>query len=82
MDDLALDLGNGLPAPLSTSDAASVIPLGDGLVEVRVHDAVRLPATLRLHDGLGRVVIERVVSSRQERFRTNVSGPLIYTLWR
>lgn len=77
VDDLSIELENGVTTPLGRARDARVIAIGDGEVEVRVDDPSRLPMTLRLHDGLGRALDVRTIRSDRERVRVPGSAGVI-----
>lgn len=80
VDDLSLELENGVVTPLDQAQDARVIALSDGRVEVLVHDPSRLPMTLRLNDGLGRLLDVQTIRSDRERVRVpTAAGVIAYT---
>lgn len=81
LDDLALESQNGVVDPLGRERVAAMSGVGEGLLEVVVDDAAMLPLTLRLQDGLGRLIIERTIRSDRERVSVPTTvGVLGYSL--
>lgn len=81
LDDLSVELENGILAPIVDERDAHVVAVGDGVVEVRVDDPSRLPMTLRLDDAIGRSLDVRTIRSDRERIRVPGStGVVAYGL--
>ena len=81
VDDLSVELENGIVSPLGGAHAAQVVVGGDGMLEVRVEDPALLPMTLCLQDGIGRSLAVRTIRSDRERIHVSgCTGVIAYNL--